>query len=69
MVLKIRKIKKFNSNYNSIQDNYYNIPLIIHSSITETTDLIKENQKNIFSFEVGKLSGLQSNLFNETNEG
>ena len=45
--LENKKIKKFNSNYNSIQDNYYNIPLIIYSSI-ETTDLIKENQKNIF---------------------
>jgi len=63
--LENKKIKKFNSNYNSIQDNYYNIPLIIHSSI-ETTDLIKENQKNIYSFEVGKLIGLQSNLFDET---
>ena len=39
--LENKKIKKFNSNYNSIQDNYYNIPLIIHSSI-ESTDLIKE---------------------------
>ena len=63
--LEKKKIKKFNSNYNSIQDNYYNIPLIIHSSV-ETTDLIQENQKKIYSFEVGKLIGLQSNLFDET---
>ena len=62
--LEKKKIKKFNSNYNSIQDNYYNIPLIIHSSV-ETTDLIQENQKKIYSFEVGKLIGLQSNLFDE----
>ena len=63
--LENKKIKKFNSNYNSIQDNYYNIPLIINSSI-ETSDLIKENKKNMYSFEVGKLIGLQSNLFDET---
>lgn len=63
--LENKKIKEFNSNYNSIQDNYYNIPLIINSSI-ETFDLIKENQKNMYSFEVGKLIGLQSNLFDET---
>ena len=41
------------------------MPLIINSSV-ETSDLIKENQKNIYSFEVGKLIGLQSNLFDET---
>ncbi len=63
--LENKKIKKFNSNYNSIQDNYNNMPLIINSSV-ETSDLIKENQKNIYSFEVGKLIGLQSNLFDET---
>ena len=63
--LENKKIKKFNSNYNSIQDNYYNEPLVINSSI-EISDLIKENQKNIYSFEVGKLIGLQSDLFDET---
>ena len=62
--LENKKIKKFTSNYNSIEDNYYNLPLVINSSI-KTTDLIKEDQKNIYSFEVGKLIGLQSNLFKE----
>tara|TARA_B100001173_G_scaffold304337_1_gene308205 strand:+ start:2341 stop:4269 length:1929 start_codon:yes stop_codon:yes gene_type:complete len=63
--LENKKIKKFNSNYNSIQDNYYDVPLVVNYSI-ETSNLIKENQKNIYSFEVGKLIGLQSNLFDET---
>ena len=58
-----KKVNKYDIRNFDISNNAYNNPLIINSTIT-TSDLIEK--KNGFAiFKIGKVIGLQSNLFEE----
>lgn len=58
-----KKVNKYDIRNFDISNNAYNNPLIINSTIT-TSDLI-EKKKGFAIFKIGKVIGLQSNLFEE----
>lgn len=58
-----KKVNKYHIRNFDISNNAYNNPLIINSTIT-TSDLI-EKKKGFAIFKIGKVIGLQSNLFEE----
>jgi len=59
-----KKVTNYNIKNFDISNNFFNTPLRINSTIT-TTDLVEEVDELVY-LNVGKVIGLQSNLFNDS---